>query len=40
MSEVDGGTKMLANVVTVVLAAALVVSFSVVIRAALEAAAH
>jgi hypothetical protein len=38
--EVDRGTKMLANGVTVVLCAALAVSFFVVIRAALQAAGH
>jgi len=40
MSEVDSGTKMLANVVTVILALALVGSFFTVIRAALAAAGH
>jgi hypothetical protein len=40
MSEVDSGTKMLANVTTVILVAALAVSFFVVIRAALQAVGH
>jgi hypothetical protein len=40
MSEIDSGTRMLANVVTVVLVLALAVSFFVVIRAGLDAAGH